>query len=169
MQYRRLLHSGGRYFFTLVTAQRRAIFTDDETIKILRHAFLQVMNKHPFSIDAFVLLPDHLHCIWTLPENDDNFAMRWRLIKTWFTKHYQPTPPHHQSPWQNRYWEHLLRNDLDYQHHVEYIHYNPVKHGYVQSPCEWVHSSFQRYVKKGIYPEDWGSSEVLLPRNIGGE
>ena len=169
IQYRRLLSPGGRYFFTLVTAQRQHILCNEAAIKVLRQAFIRVMAKRPFSIDAFVLLPDHLHCIWTLPADDHDFATRWRLIKTWFTKHYEVRPGHRKSLWQPRYWEHLLRDELDYQRHIEYIHYNPVKHGYAQSPGDWPHSSFQRYVVKRIYPEDWGVNEIALPENIGGE
>ena len=169
MQYRRLFSPGGSYFFTLVTAQRRHILCDEKAVKVLRESFMQVIAKRPFTIDAFVLLPDHLHCIWSLPKDDHDFATRWRLIKTWFTKHYDARPGHRKSLWQPRYWEHLLRNDLDYQHHLEYIHYNPVKHGYTQRPLDWSHSSLQRYVAMGIYPEGWGDNEVLLPDDIGGE
>jgi putative transposase len=176
LQYRRLFAPGGCYFFTLVTAQRRHIFSDDAAIRVLRESFLQVMAKRPFSIDAFVLLPDHLHCIWTLPPDDCDFATCWRLIKTWFTKHYQTKPAHasdittpQKGHWQPRYWEHLLRDDIDFQHHIDYIHYNPVKHGYAQRPLDWPHSSLQRYVAMGIYPGDWGGNNVPLPENIGGE
>ena len=169
MQYRRLLSPGGHYFFTLVTAQRKPILCNEAAIKVLRQAFIRVMAKRLFSINAFVLLPDHLHCIWTLPADDHDFATRWRLIKTWFTKHYETNSGPGKSPWQQRYWEHLLRDELDYQRHIEYIHYNPVKHGYVQEPLDWPHSSLQRYVAKGIVPEGWGGDGVLLPNDIGGE
>jgi len=113
-----------------------------------------------------VVLPDHLHCIWTLPPGDADFATRWRLIKTWFTKHCDPvlrTRPNHariakqeQAVWQHRYWEHMLRDEADFARHVEYIHYNPVKHGYASSAMEWPYSSFRRYVEEGVYPADWG-------------
>lgn len=169
MQYQRLFVQGGSYFFTLVTAQRKPVFSDESAIKVLRDSFKRVMDKRPFNIDAFVLLPDHLHCIWTLPPGDHDFATRWRLIKTWFTKHYDQSLYPGKSLWQHRYWEHLLRDDLDYQRHIEYIHYNPVKHGYVQNPIDWQYSSFQRYIAMGIYPEGWGRSGLLLPDDIGGE
>ena len=169
MQYRRLFTPGGCYFFTLVTAQRQPVFCNKAAINALYEAFSHIRKKHPFKVDAFVLLPDHLHCIWTLPPDDHDFATRWRLIKTWFTKHYESDLCSGKSPWQQRYWEHLLRDDLDYQHHVEYIHYNPVKHGYVQRPLDLPHSSFQRYFLSGIYPEDWGSNGVQLPEDTGGE
>ncbi len=115
-------------------------------------------------------MPDHLHSIWTLPPGDSDFSTRWRLIKTWFTKHCDPairvTPDiarqkkQEQAIWQHRYWEHLLRDEEDYRRHVEYIHYNPVKHGYVAAPVDWASTSFHRYVSHGIYSADWGSSEL---------
>jgi putative transposase len=138
---------------------------------MLREAFRTVRNKRPFRVEAMVVLPDHLHCIWTLPPGDADFATRWRLIKTWFTKHCDPAlrmPPNparmkktQQALWQHRYWEHLLRDEADFARHVEYIHYNPVKHGYVAAPREWPFSSFQRYVVAGIYPADWGKGMVI--------
>lgn len=169
MQYRRAYHPGGSYFFTLVAADRRPILQSGEAVEILRKSFRQVMKKYPFSVDAAVILPDHLHCIWTLPSDDKDFSTRWRLIKTWFTKHCPKDlrgeisasrrKKNEQAIWQHRFWEHLLRNELDYRHHVEYIHYNPVKHGYVTQPCYWPYSSFQHYVRSGIYPSDWGFSD----------
>jgi putative transposase len=137
------------------------------------------MSKQAFSLDAMVVLPDHLHCIWTLPPEDSDFATRWRLIKTWFTKHCD-TSLHRQSDnarmlrgertsWQRRYWEHLLRDENDFNHHVDYIHYNPVRHGYVTRVIDWPYSSFRRYVNSGILPEDWGSGGIDLPESVGHE
>ena len=170
MNYRRAFIPGGSYFFTLVTENRRSIFASRENVDVLRNAFRNVKNKRPFSLDAIVIMPDHLHCVWTLPPDDADFATRWRLIKTWFTKHCNvplcATPDaarmakNEQAIWQHRYWEHLLRDDEDYTRHVEYIHYNPVKHGYVASPMEWEYSSFRAYVKECLYLEDWGSSAM---------
>jgi len=149
-----------------------------------------VKADRPFVLDAMVVLPDHLHCIWTLPPGDGDFATRWRLIKTWFTKHCDPalrvgpeqcrndvalrqkTPNatyelnpsrmarKEQAIWQHRYWEHALRDETDFSRHVEYIHFNPVKHGYVSLAMEWPHSSFRRYVEQGLYPADWGRGSM---------
>ena len=120
MHYRRAFAPGGSYFFTLVTEQRRPVFASNDNVSLLREAFRRVRKTRPFDIDAMVVLPEHLHCIWTLPPDDADFATRWRLIKTWFTKHSQPewrTTPnaaravkHEQAVWQHRYWEHQLRD-----------------------------------------------------------
>jgi len=179
MQYRRALIPGGRYFFTLVTERRRKIFIDDVQVERLRQAFRQVMRKRPFIIDAAVVLPDHLHCIWTLPPDDVDFPTRWRLIKTWFTKHDDSTCQIERTGsrikqgepaiWQHRYWEHFLRDELDFEQHVHYIHYNPVKHGYVHKPADWKYSSFHHYVKQGMIPHQWGESGISFPDGIGDE
>ena len=132
--------------------------------------FARCVQKRPFTVDAMVVLPDHLHCIWTLPPGDADFATRWRLIKTWFTRHVDAAlhsavntaraRKGEQAVWQHRYWEHLLRDERDFIRHVEYIHFNPVKHGYVLSPIEWPYSSFGRYVEDGRYAQDWGCCEM---------
>jgi putative transposase len=116
-----------------------------------------VLSARPFTIDAIAVLPDHLHCIWTLPPEDADYSTRWRLIKTWFSKHYAPAT---QSPWQRRYWEHLLRDESDFTRHVDYIHYNPVKHGHAATAMEWPYSSFRRHVEAGIYAADWGRGSM---------
>ena len=171
MQYRRAFVPGGTYFFTVVAAQRRPIFSDDRTVELLRQAFLHVKKKRPFIVDAMVVLPDHLHCLWTLPTGDSDYPIRWRLIKTWVAKHCDSARNGRtdRSMWQPRYWEHTVRSETDYRKHVEYIHYNPVKHGYVRVPSEWPYSSFMRYVKRNLYPEDWGSTEPLLIGDVGRE
>ena len=174
MKYRRANIQGGCYFFTVVTERRRNIFADETNIILLRQAFRHVMNKYPFTIDAMVVLPDHLHCIWTLPTDDADFSTRWRLIKTWFTKHcddkYKLKPnisrikKKQQAIWQHRYWEHLIRDDIDFEHHVDYIHYNPVKHQYVTKPSDWTYSSIHQYIERGIISSDWGQSFYLVPK-----
>ena len=177
MQYRRTFVPGGTYFFTVVTARRRKLFCDEETIQLVRQAFHHVNANRPFMVNAMVVLPDHLHCIWTLPVTDDDYPTRWRLIKTWVTKHYPPLcPPDSKHPrlretavWQARYWEHLIRNEEDYRQHVEYIHYNPVKHGQVLRPWDWPHSSFRQYVQERLYPKEWGATEPMLDEEIGHE
>jgi putative transposase len=172
MEYRRAYIPGGSFFFTLVTESRRPILQSAETVDVLREAFRNVRATRPFELEAVVILPDHLHCIWTLPPEDWDFATRWRLFKTWFTKHCDPSlrsHPNHsrfrkkqQAIWQHRYWEHMLRNEADFMNHVEYVHYNPVKHGYVRAPIDWPYSSFHRYVDRGAYSRDWGCGEMLF-------
>jgi putative transposase len=171
MQYRRARTKGGTYFFTVVTFKRKPILTGPENIEILRNAFRHVMGNHSFSIDAFVLLPDHLHCIWTLPDNDHDFSTRWRLIKSYFTRkldsRFKQTPfqarrkKREQAVWQRRFWEHVIRNEKDMVKHVEYIHYNPVKHGLATAPKDWPYSSFHRYVQRGTYGLDWGAGQQI--------
>jgi putative transposase len=119
-----------------------------------------VKQRHPFAIDAFVLLPEHIHCIWTLPQDDHDFSTRWRLIKNYFSLNCEHR--HHelkssqirkkeQAIWQPRFWEHFIRDEKDFINHVEYIHYNPVKHGLVQALKDWKYSSFHRCAEKGIF------------------
>jgi len=172
MQYRRIYAPGGTFFFTLVTHERRRVFIDDQTVSLLRDAFRSVLQNHPFTIEAAVVLPDHLNMIWRIPENDSDYATRWRLIKSHFTHHWEesrdnPTNAYRQlkgerAVWQRRYWEHLIRDDRDWQRHVEYIHYNPVKHGIVRAPLDWKVSSFHIFVKQGLYSPEWGSGELKI-------
>ena len=178
MQYRRAFSPGGSFFFTVVTQERKPIFANPEAVEVLRDAFRHVRKSRPFEIDAIVVMPEHLHCIWTLPPNDADFPTRWRLIKTWFSKHcdpmLRPAPnlahkaKQEQSLWQHRYWEHQLRDEVDFARHVEYIHYNPVKHGLTTSPMAWPYSSFRHYVEAGICQPDWGSNIINL-EGIGHE
>lgn len=139
-------------------------------------------QKYPFTIDALVLLPNHIHCIWTLPSGDSDYATRWRLIKTFVTKHCakeleidSETSTSRQKRqegnlWQRRFWEHLIRDDLDFANHCDYIHYNPVKHGLCKAAKEWSYSSFHRFVTDGIYSEDWGVNITPdIPHDIGYE
>lgn len=178
MKYRRAFTPGGSFFFTVVTEKRRPLLASAQSVDILRNAFRTVRSTRPFAVDAMVVLPDHLHCIWTLPLDDADYAIRWRQIKTWFTKHGDPawraepnrarTMKREQALWQHRYWEHALRNEADFARHVEYIHYNPVKHGYATSAMEWPYSSFQHYVAADIYPADWGQGPLNL-EGIGHE
>ena len=178
MRYRRALTAGATYFFTVVTAQRRPLLASAEAVEILRKAFSTVRTQRPFTLDAMVVLPDHLHCVWTLPPDDADFAMRWRLIMTWFTKHCDPTlrgdvdparaRKQEQAIWQHRYWEHRIRDDIDYARHVDYIHYNPVKHRLVSAPIDWPYSSFRRFVKARAYDADWGQ-EAEEYEGIGSE
>ena len=160
--YRRNRIPGARYFFT-VTLLDRASRMLVERIADLREVFGAVRAQRPFIMDAVVILPDHLHCVWTLPPNDADYALRWREIKSRFSRRVPVGERRskgrmnkgERGRWQRRYWEHTLRDDRDVERHVDYIHYNPVKHGYVTRVAEWPYSSFHRFVRKGVYPADW--------------
>lgn len=165
MRYRRDYRQGGCYFFTVVTARRRRILTHAASITLLRQAFRHVRQRHPFHIDAVVVLPDHLHCVWTLPPECSDFSLRWQQIKRYFSTHIDAQLP----CWQKRFWEHRIRDERDYANHLDYIHYNPVKHGYVTRAQAWPHSSFGKFVKQGVYAPDWGVSPPDLPNHIGQE
>jgi len=180
MRYRRAKIRGGTYFFTVVTYQRKKILCFPDNVELLRRIFRQVMKDHPFEIDAFVLLPDHLHCIWTLPPEDTDFSKRWRLIKSYFSRQCHDEyksqrslsrlNKKEQAVWQRRFWEHVIRDEQDFIRHTEYIHYNPVKHGLAKSPKDWEYSSFHRAVKKGMYDSEWGSrAEIQFDQPIGNE
>src|SRR5947209_9949523 len=160
--YRRNFLAGGTYFFTVNLADRRSRLLTEE-IELLRTAFRYASVRHPFAIEASVVLPDHLHAIWTLPEGDADFALRWRLIKSAFSRGLprgerlskSRSSKSERGIWQRRYWEHTLRDKSDFEHHVDYIHFNPVKHGYVSRVKDWPYSSFHRFVRMRIYPHDW--------------
>lgn len=177
MHYRRVYIEGGCYFFTVVTKKRRKIFFDDN-VKRLRAAFKSVMQKRPFVINAAVILPDHLHFIWTLPEHDSDYSTRWRLIKSVFTKQYPDKftvqnanrkKKKQQEIWQYRGWEHCLCDELDIQRHIDYIHYNPVKHGLVKRASDWQYSSIHQYIKSGALDEHWGEGEMDFADDVGSE
>ncbi|MEW6660552.1 MAG: transposase [Thermodesulfobacteriota bacterium] len=180
-RYLRSKTPGGTFFFTLVTFQRRRFLTDPRSRIILREAISEVRQQHPFSIDAWVLLPDHLHTIWTLPENDDDYSKRWGLIKREFSKRArsflqqdqgmrQSKEKHRECAiWQRRFWEHQVRNEEDLHRHLDYIHYNPVKHGLVANVADWPYSTFHRFVKQGLYPDNWGENLTFDPDSSFGE
>ncbi len=166
-RYRRILAPGGTYFFTVATHKRRHIFSDKRAVALLRSAWRRTMAREPFETIAFCLLPDHFHCIVKLPAEDAAFSGRLALIKATFSRNYKrhmacfPQSPSRQRQrlsgvWQKRFWEHLVRDEDDLVRHVDYIHYNPVKHGLVTRAAEWPWSTFHRYVRKGIYRRDWG-------------
>jgi putative transposase len=161
MQYRRARSPGATYFFTIVTFQRQLIFHDPIAVDVLRSAFRDGMARMPFQIDAIVVLPEHIHCLWTLPEGDADFSTRWRLIKGNFSRHcpmeYQQARSDarlrkgEKAVWQRRFWEHQIRDEADFVHHYDYIHFNPVRHGLVERPKDWPYSSFHRAVREGRY------------------
>ena len=165
MQYRRADVKGGTYFFTVNLAERNKTLLVDE-FDILRGVINKVKKRHPFHLDAMVVMPDHLHVLMTLPKNDNDFAKRWMLIKSAFSRQLPITERINKSRmhkgergiWQRRYWEHLIRDDKDYERHVDYIHYNPVKHGYVTRPTYWQYSTIHRFVTDGILASDWGGN-----------
>jgi putative transposase len=169
-EYRRVYIEGGTYFITMVTYNRQPIFNHKEARTILQLAWERVSKRYPFSTVAICLLPDHLHTVMTLPEGDSNYSMRIREIKRLFTRIYlhnvskgRVRNESHQNKqeaaiWQRRFWEHTIRNEEDLHNHIDYIHYNPVKHGLVKGVSDWPWSSFHRYVKMGIYEVDWGTS-----------
>ena len=168
VRYRRNFVPGGTYFFTVTLADRsRSLLT--ERIDLLGAAFRHCRAHHPFETIAIVVLPEHLHCIWELPQGDSAYAIRWSLIKRAFTRKQLregPTNPSSASAiWQPRFWEHTIRDDEDLQRHVDYIHYNPVKHGHAASAAEWPHSSFRRYVARGWLTADWGIDDCTEPTN----
>ena len=144
-------------------------------IDILREAVRRVRQNHPFTIVAMVVLPEHLHAIWQLPQNDTNYPLRWSLIKACFSRALPKTESicpsrarkRERGIWQRRYWEHQIRNETDLQHHVDYIHYNPVKHGYTARPADWPFSSIHQYIAEGALPEDWGYGEMDMLSSYG--
>ena len=174
-EYRRLLIQGGMYFFTVVSNERRPILTSQRNVDLLRRCFISTSKDHPFSLDAIVILPDHLHTIWTLPAGDSDFSTRWRLIKGAFSRHFQLEGERisdsrarkaERGVWQRRFWEHAIRDQEDLNRHVDYIHYNPVKHGLASSPGTWRYSSFSSFVRRGCYEPDWGASVPKVIRDM---
>lgn len=161
--YRRNRVPGGTYFFTVNLLERRSSLLV-EHIDLLRTAVKNVRHYKPFHIDAWVVLPDHMHCIWTLPEGDADYSSRWKAIKTAFSRRTPKTErlsaariaKGERGIWQRRYWEHTTRSEKDYAAHVDYVHINPLKHGLVRQVKDWPYSTFHRLAEQGFYPQDWG-------------
>ena len=147
--YRRFRRAGGTYFFTVVANRRAPILCLEESRLVLRRAIDKTRIRYPFVVVAWVLLPDHLHCIWELPPQSADFSTRWRLIKTQFTRRLSKRHP--RPLWQPRFWEHCIRDQGDLNRHIDYIHFNPVKHGLVQEAEEWKYSTYHRFVEEGFY------------------
>ena len=199
--YRRARVKGGTFFFTVVSYQRRPLLCNDDIRGALRQAVRIAQSERPFNIDAWVLLPDHLHCVWTLPPNDADFSMRWAMIKKYVTKtaHGARSAPYDSRPsavgcvsrtvtngarsapykpqskirrhegflWQRRFWEHTIRDNEDLKRCLDYVHWNPVKHGHVSRVADWPFSTFHRYVRQGVYGPDWGGSVAIDDRGFG--
>jgi len=179
--YVRWRENGARYFFTVVTYRRRRLFEDSLARQFLRQAFVEERRRRPFDMFACVLLPDHLHCLWTLPIDDDAFPLRWANIKKHFTRLYlaaggRSLPVtanrlrHRECGiWQPRYWEHRIRDEDDWFLHRDYIHLNPIKHGYVTHPQDWRWSSIHRHVATGWLDPKWGGHHAIEMPDLGGE
>ena len=163
---------GGTYFFTVNLLERRSQLLTIH-IDALRDAVRQTRQRQPFHIDAWVVLPDHMHCIWTLPPGDTNYSARWKSIKIIFAKSLPKTEylsdirkkRGERGIWQRRFWEHSMRDDRDYAAHMDYVYLNPLKHGLVQRVVDWPYSSFQRDVRRGVYPADWAG--VIADLQVG--
>jgi putative transposase len=171
--YRRPHIPGGTYFITQVTYRRQPWLCSKIGRVALRAAIEHVRQHYPFSIEAFVLLPDHFHALWTLPEGDSNLSVRMLLVKRFVTKYYgfqlgldaslsrSREQRKEQNLWQRRFWEHLIRDDADFGNHCDYIHYNPVRHQLCESPQQWAFSSIHRFIEQQIYPPDWGGGDPV--------
>jgi putative transposase len=173
VRYRRNFVSGGTFFFTVTLADRRSTALADHVV-VLREAFRVTRRAHPFTVDAIVILPDHLHAIMALPQNDADFSTRWALIKRRFTESVSKAGSvvaryrnGEHALWQRRFWEHTIRDDRDFERHADYVHYNPVKHGLVSRVSGWPYSSFHRYVRNGLLPEDWGGDVGNMSGDFG--
>jgi putative transposase len=178
--FKRYRVPGARYFFTVVTHERRPILTTDLGRRCLREAIEAAVTRTPFEIFAVVLLPDHLHAIWTLPSGDADYSTRWAKIKEAFTRSFlaaggsegrmtENRERHRErAVWQHRFWEHTIRDEDDLERCVNYIHWNPVKHGLVCRVRDYPWSSFARFVEAGDYDRDWGG-EIEVPVVAGAE
>lgn len=172
--YRRALTPGGTWFFTVNLLERRGNDLLVRYIDLLRACVAAERSRRPFAIRAWVVLPEHMHWMWTLPVGDADFPTRWRRIKTDFSRALARTERRsavrvdrgERGIWQRRYWEHQIRDEVDYARHVDYIHYNPVKHGWAAWPALWPHSSFGEMVARGVYHHDWASPVAL---DVGGD
>jgi putative transposase len=166
--YRRAIVPGGSFFFTVVVHRRRPLFDQPAATALLGSVFRRCLMRWPFTVNAVVLLPDHLHTIWSLPPGDSDYSKRWGWLKKEFTKSWLQIGgqdyvvsegrkrQRRRGIWQPRFWEHTLEDEDDFEAHFDYIHWNPVKHGHVDCPHQWPHSSFHRYVRLGVYDRLWG-------------
>jgi len=170
--YRRA-NRGGVFFFTVVLADRSSRLLIEE-IDRLRTAYRSVQGRRPFETVAICVLPDHLHALWVLPQQDSDFAGRWSLIKSGFSRGIEARPrsdsqtsKREKGIWQRRYWEHAIRDDADLDRHIDYVHFNPVKHGHVSRVVDWPHSSFHRFVERGWVAADWGGDVKQIAGSFG--
>lgn len=180
-EYRRTYIPGAVYFFTVTTWRRQKSLLEEPVRFALREAITLTRRQWPFTIDAWVLLPDHLHCVWTLPQESADFSLRWGLIKRHVSQmvgeRFSPSldrtrsrlKRHESGLWQRRFWEHLIRDETDYRRHIDYIHWNPVKHNYLKQAGNWPYSTFHRFVERSIYPPDWGGIASIEVEDEFGE
>jgi putative transposase len=165
--YRRFRVPGGTYFFTINLLERKSDLLVRH-IDALREAVRRTQRERPFAIDAWVVLPDHMDCVIALPEGDDDFSNRIKAIKIGFSRAIPATERRsgtriargEPAIWQRRFWEHAIRSDSDYARHMDYVHFNPVKHGHVTFARDWPFSTFRRMVQAGLYPSDWGAGVI---------
>jgi putative transposase len=172
-QYRRARVNASSFFFTVVLADRSSTLLVDE-IDRLRNVYRTVRERRAFDTVAICILPDHIHAIWAMPEGDTDFSIHWNLVKGGFSRGLEQRP---RSPskivkrekgiWQRRYWEHAIRDEADLERHIDYIHFNPVKHGHVTRVSDWQHSSFHRYVERGLLTKDWGGDMKEMAGSFG--
>jgi putative transposase len=174
--YRRSHTPGGTFFFTVVTHRRRRVFDAPSSRALLGEVIRECQKDWPFEVHAIVLLPDHLHTLWTLPRGDENYSGRWSAIKKTFTSRFLAgggadwrvsagkQREQRRGIWQRRFWEHTIEDEDDFEAHFDYIHYNPVKHKLVRCPGDWEPSSFHRWVKRGVYPADWACGNDAPPK-----
>lgn len=158
---------GGTFFFTLVTYRRRPLFRDAGARGLLRRSIVEVQRRRPFKVEGMVLLPDHLHCVMVLPKDDADFSTRLRKIKEGFTRSYLASGKREaavtsgqaakglRGVWQQRFWEHSISDYDDFARHMNYIHFNPVRHGLATCPHGWPWSTFAKWVRAGVYRFDW--------------
>ncbi len=173
-RYRRIRVEGGIFFFTVTLADRSSDLLIRHVDR-LRRIYASVKERQPFETVAICVLPDHLHAIWQLPPDDSDFPIRWSLIKSGFSRGLpddaKRTPSkiakRERGLWQRRYWEHAIRDNADLERHIDYIHFNPVKHGLVNRVCDWPHSSFSRYVAQGDLRSDWGGNSGDIAGGYG--
>ncbi|MES9955864.1 MAG: transposase [Sedimenticola sp.] len=166
--YRRVWMPGGTYFFTVNLSRREKSDLLVRNIGSLREVVSKVRRRYPFKIHGWVVLPDHLHCVITLPGKDTDYSLRWRLIKGGFSRQVVQDEWLSDSQkrrgergiWQRRYWEHLIRDERDFQAHMDYVHINPVKHGLAERVVDWPYSTFHRLAARGVYSNDWAGSEI---------
>ena len=173
VRYRRNFVAGGTFFFTVTLKNRRSSALTDNS-DVLRETFQRTRDRQPFKIDAIVVLPDHLHAIWTLPDGDFDFSGRWRSIKAGMTRDLvkrghaaSRNSKGEYDIWQRRFWEHTVRDESDLERCANYIHFNPVKHGLVSVPVQWPFSSFHRYVREKLLPPDWASNSEMRGGDFG--
>jgi REP-associated tyrosine transposase len=161
---------GATYFFTITLHDRHSTALTDQIVA-LGSAMRACRLRHPFSLTAIVVLPDHMHCVWSLPEGDSDYSIRWGLTKASFTRVTRlgrtKTAKGERGLWQRPFWEYTIRDDLDLQRHVDYIHFNPVKHGYVRQVRDWPYSSFHRYVRQRLLLLDWAATIENIDATLG--